>query len=336
MCSFTLGFDWLDVRSLLQCKSYCEQGEYKINSTIPAIASVQKQSNLPASIKSTSPACPPCPMEATCGRNGILPLPDYWGYAHGSQNIRMVRYSKDYCCTGSKDCKTIDSCNAGRMGQICGRCQHNMSESLFSTNCVSTANCQTALVLIFYLLASVTYAAFLMTFRDIKRIVSRKMKSASKYLNGKLTGFKHKHVRNNEQRENVNKNEAGPSHKSQLVDSLLLCDHYSNQKSNLNKEFRSLESLIKPTVNGDHRVKAMNNDNVQNPVTSDTYMKETSSTVHKEKDSGMKYLQILFYYVQDVTLFKVYLPAVGAQKESRLHFSPDNLSHIKLFPKCAL
>ena len=49
----------------------------------------------------------------------------------------------------------------------------------------------------------------------------------------------------------------------------------------------------------------------------------------KESDSGMKYLQILFYYVQDASLFKVHLPVIGSSSESWLihflQFSPEVL-----------
>ena len=43
----------------------------------------------------------------------------------------------------------------------------------------------------------------------------------------------------------------------------------------------------------------------------------------------MKYLQILFYYIQDATLFKVHLPSITSSTDSWivhfLQFSPDML-----------
>ena len=49
----------------------------------------------------------------------------------------------------------------------------------------------------------------------------------------------------------------------------------------------------------------------------------------KEKDSGMKYLQILFYFVQDAVLIKVHLPEANVTDKSLLvtflEFSPQIL-----------
>ena len=57
-----------------------------------------------------------------------------------------------------------------------------------------------------------------------------------------------------------------------------------------------------------------------------------SPKLEKESDNGMKYIQILFYYVQDSALFKVHLPVDGQQGESIvvkiLEFSPEVLVSI--------
>ena len=46
-----------------------------------------------------------------------------------------------------------------------------------------------------------------------------------------------------------------------------------------------------------------------------------------EEDDFMKYVQILFYYIQDASLFKIQLPSADQQKESFveyiLQFSPE-------------
>ena len=212
-CSFNIGFDWLDVRSILQCKSYCEQGEYKINSVKPTVAFVKD--NWDAFSPNQSSACPTCPTGASCNKNNTRALPDYWGYKSSNGEVKMMRCPKDYCCTGNHDCKDINSCKTDRMGTLCGHCKVNMTESLFSPNCVSTNNCQTTLISAAYVPAAMIYAIFL--FKDI---FLKKLKTLSKYFKriqkkGKIqkavSQFQNKQNRTNHSQE-----------LSTLVDSLLL------------------------------------------------------------------------------------------------------------------
>ena len=243
-CMLAVGFDWLDVRYILQCKSYCEQGQYKINSSQAAVALVTKTPGSPAVFKSTTPACPVCPMGATCNGGGILPLPDYWGYGHGNELVKMVRCPKDYCCTGSKDCKKMDSCSDNREGKICGKCRQNMTEALFSIKCVSTKNCQMALILILYILAAVGYALFLMSFRDIKKIILKKMKNVAKTLKRRFCASKPMETPEHNPLEQLATNSTNPS---TLLDSLLLSDYRFSQKATVTRNYKSLDHI--PSLN---------------------------------------------------------------------------------------
>ena len=55
------------------------------------------------------------------------------------------------------------------------------------------------------------------------------------------------------------------------------------------------------------------------------------SDINKKED-GLKYLQILFYYVQDASLFKIQLPDEVANEEGImekiLQFSPDAITYL--------
>ena len=44
VCAFNIGYDWIDVRSILQCESYCEEGQYKVNSSQPSV-SISKETD---------------------------------------------------------------------------------------------------------------------------------------------------------------------------------------------------------------------------------------------------------------------------------------------------
>ncbi len=85
------------------------------------------------------PQCLNCPTGANCGQV-IKAMPNYWGYQSQSDNITritMIRCPVGYCCTGNKSCNGINSCNVGRKGILCASCNENLTESLFTAECVS-------------------------------------------------------------------------------------------------------------------------------------------------------------------------------------------------------
>ncbi len=69
---------------------------------------------------------------------------------------------------------------------------------------------------------------------------------------------------------------------------------------------------------------------VQATTSADVTSPGKSFEVQSNPDGGIKYIQILFYYVQDASLFKVYLPSDEQQGQSFLikilQFSPDFLT----------
>ena len=77
-------------------------------------------------------SCFHCPVGATCDAV-VNALPNYWGYRNQTDFVTMLRCPEGYCCTNNDTCKGIDSCNTGRAGVLCGSCEANWTESLFST-----------------------------------------------------------------------------------------------------------------------------------------------------------------------------------------------------------
>ena len=333
VCRFTLGSDTLDIRSILQCRSYCEMGQYRRNNNETdhqhAVIVAEKQRHSKIHFNGESPACPLCPMGATCGKNDILPLPDYWGYRNRIGEVTMMRCPKDYCCTGSDTCKSIDSCRFGRTGTLCGRCEGNTTESLFSPNCVSTNNCQKILVTVAYIATATVYAIFLMFFNDIKNLLLKKIKAIPKYLKCK------KSLEKNGSSKSLDSCLKGETKKfleerSQLVDSLLLASYtLASSSAGLVHDVPKLTKGTSSAPCPGNESKTKKNKTSIHVIADGKDEAKVTKKKDKDSDSGTKYLQILFYYVQDASLFKVYLPVIGTPPESWLvhflQFSPEML-----------
>ena len=210
------------------------------------------------SVTKYSPSCLTCPLGANCD-DVIEALPNYWGYVNEQTDVSMIRCPVGYCCQGNETCKGIDSCNTGRRGTLCGTCDQNLTESLFSPECLPTQNRHTVLVVILYFSCAMTYLLVILTSSSIKKRVATMVKESFMVVQRKL---------------------------------------------------KSSSTQRKET---DHK----------------------DSTEEKSEDKhsgGMKYVQILFYYVQDARLFKIPLP--GPLQESStpnvivqfLEFSPQVLN----------
>ena len=210
-----------------------------------------------ASILDRNLICFPCPVGAVC--NGtVTAVPNYWGYRDQIGQVTMIGCPDGYCCHDNKTCTTFNSCHPERAGTLCGKCQNNLTESLFLPNCIETKNCHENLVLCLYTLGGLIYTLFLL-FSDIA------------------------------------KNKIIPIFKKCL---------------------QVMKSRNKPVDK-----KSMDNSG------------ESGTTEHdKEKleSSDIKYIQILFYYVQDAALFKIHLPDDGKSGESVfvqiIQVSPDVLA----------
>ena len=134
-----IGVDWE-----LQCVASCDGGRYRSDIKSTEI-SLKKNERGQLKGKSLVSPCVPCPVGINCDDEGPLPLPNYWGYTDKEGKIRMMRCPEDYCCKGGH-CQNLTSCAEGRTGTLCGQCETNTTESLFSAACISANQCQTLFV----------------------------------------------------------------------------------------------------------------------------------------------------------------------------------------------
>ena len=192
--------------------------------------------NITLNKAATDPICHPCPVGAKCD-NTIQSLPNYWGYMDKNNLVVMIRCPDGYCCQNDNDCEGINSCVNGRVGTLCGACKDNLTESLILEKCIPVEKCYTALVLLLYFTAVLSYALALLTMDSFKKKVLNMFKKIFKAL---------KRVLGKQQKE------------------------------------KSVTEKVSSTTD----------------------------------DDGMKYLQILFYYVQDAELFKVNIPTENDKEEN--------------------
>ena len=291
------------------CKFHCPDDYYTFEAgSLKLNGHSGRDGILNGTIDSIEPNCLPCPVGAKCGQQ-VRPLPNYWGLKEHNNVVKMLRCPDGYCCEGPESCKSIDSCNTGRTGTLCGTCGPNLTESLLSPKCVSSNSCHGNRIVMLYIMCAISYAVILVIAKDIKNaviIVMRKMYRGVKKF------CKHSKV-------------------EKLGD--------DNEGDNINIESQS-------TIN-----KSDNNIGTEMKVITETYKndlkeekcsseKEDTKTMRKgNEESSTKYLQILFYYVQDAVLFKIFLPHENEESETIsvkvLKFSPTFLSmYLSLSEQC--
>ncbi|CAB3993679.1 Hypothetical predicted protein [Paramuricea clavata] len=89
--------------------------------------------------KSNDIQCQQCPRGGDCGSGLVTAKPNFWGF-RTNMKIVFVQCPPGYCCD-TEDCVTYDGCHGNRSGTLCGQCPEGMSESLFSTQCISNTEC---------------------------------------------------------------------------------------------------------------------------------------------------------------------------------------------------
>ena len=105
--------------------------------------------------------------------------------------VTMIRCSPGYCCKDKKTCKGIDSCNTGRTGTLCGTCQANLTESLFSTKCLSFQDCKDYVIIALYMSCVVGYSIMLLVSETIKNKAIEIFKKLFKIWKQRLQCQKH-------------------------------------------------------------------------------------------------------------------------------------------------
>ena len=98
--------------------------------------------------------CQECPRGGDCDDGLVKAKPNFWGYSKNREVI-FLQCPPGYCCESTNaNCASYNSCDGDRFGTLCGRCPQGMSESLFSTKCISNAKCSSNY---FFILGIIAY-----------------------------------------------------------------------------------------------------------------------------------------------------------------------------------
>ena len=120
--------------------------------------------------KSNDIQCQQCPRGGDCGSGLVTAKPNFWGYKTKMKMV-FVQCPPGYCCD-SEDCVTYDNCHGNRSGTLCGQCPEGMSESLFSTQCISNTECSFNYFFIIGTIAMlVLYLVFFLYHKEIVSIL---------------------------------------------------------------------------------------------------------------------------------------------------------------------
>ena len=275
-----------EIEEQFSCEEQCPTDAYTFHAGSAVINGNKHSWESPYNItySRSEVQCNVCPLGANC-TGSINALPNYWGYKNSKDDsVTMIRCPDGYCCDENDTCDGINSCNAIRTGNICGKCQKGLSEALFSTECISAEKCIGAIALLYYTICVIIYIAFLAGYKDLQKYATKKVKELYKKLKNQLYLHK-KNNSNSGEHENIEVN-------------------IQSEKNHSNMQRRS-----KSEDDGSH---------------------EKNKVPGNKSDDSTKYIQILFFYIQDAILFKVNIPGQTYQKkgtiEKILSFSPKVLT----------
>ncbi len=124
--------------------------------------------------KSNNIQCQKCPRGGDCNGGLVRAKPNFWGYKT-KMKIIFDQCPPGYCCN-TEDCVTYDSCHGNRTGTLCGQCSEGMSESLFSTQCITNKECSLNYFFIFATTAMlVLYLVFFLYHKEIVSILQTRL-----------------------------------------------------------------------------------------------------------------------------------------------------------------
>ena len=145
----------------------CPQGYY----------SLQKGTSRGLFVNSTVD-CLQCPFGASCIERNIAAKPNFWGYQATNSRQQQLQFSpcpEHYCKSPSQDSKEsreneldhsllkeCNSCHGKRNGTLCGKCAKGFTESLFSTECSKTTECNNYWIWVMMMLLSFRLVLYLL------------------------------------------------------------------------------------------------------------------------------------------------------------------------------
>ncbi|CAB4041786.1 Hypothetical predicted protein, partial [Paramuricea clavata] len=120
--------------------------------------------------KSNDIQCQQCPRGGDCDSGLVTAKSNFWGYKT-KMKVHFVQCPPGYCCN-AENCVTYDSCHGNRCGTLCGQCPEGMSQSLFSTQCISNTECAFNY---FFIIGTITmlvlYLVFFLYHKEIVNIL---------------------------------------------------------------------------------------------------------------------------------------------------------------------
>ena len=121
--------------------------------------------------------CVQCPPGGKC-QSGIIKARDnFWGHLNSKTNlINFFMLPSGYGCQKSQ-CRAYNSCSANRKGILCGECENNYSESMYSSRCIAKRYCQVKKFWIIAFILVITYNIFFLYKKDIITILKAKVLS---------------------------------------------------------------------------------------------------------------------------------------------------------------
>ena len=87
--------------------------------------------------------CFPCPFAANCSQN-IIATPNFWGFEEqvSPPALKFTMCPLGYCRPPNRtDYPEYNGCQGNRSGELCGQCGDAYTETLFSTNCRPSHEC---------------------------------------------------------------------------------------------------------------------------------------------------------------------------------------------------
>ncbi len=273
-------------------KKYCKEGQYTFEAGFFKLNGLYNKLNKTHSnfqAATQHPHCLSCPVGAQC-EGDVKALPNYWGYKNSLGVVSMIRCQKDYCCSHKETCDSINSCHMGRTGTLCGKCEENKVESLMTVQCVQSENCSLSLVIALYCCLSLAIAVTLTIGETMKNL-------ALKICSNLCAKLKRK-------------------------------EHNTNGNTNAAETSIEMRDTEEPPVsNQDSHQEELKQESACSQNTTGSRTEDVQPADAKNEESGMKYIQILLYYVQDGSLFETEVPLQGTTGTSALQlllqFSPD-------------
>ena len=293
-----------NVEEQFSCEKQCPTDAYTFQSGSAIINGNKHYWDSPYNItyNRSEVHCKICPLGANC-TGPIKVLPNYWGYKDSKDDsVTMIRCPDGYCCTENDQCDGINTCNINRTGNVCGKCRKGLSEVLFSTECLSADRCVGAIALLYYTICVIIYVAFLASYKDLQKYAATKIKDLYKRIKDQVCLYWKKNDSTNSDEHN------------EKPDDEIGVD-IKNEKTDTDTQRRREKS----ENDGSH---------------------DKNKVKDNKSDDSTKYIQILFFYIQDAVLFKINIPGQNYPKkgtiEKILSFSPKilTLTYSKVIHTC--